>query len=453
MRRLFFDHALLPDGWARRVAIEVDSGVIRGVAADADPGGCERIDGHALPGLPNLHSHTFQRAMAGLTERRGPTRDSFWTWREVMYRFLARLTPDDVEAIAAFAFMEMLERGFTSVTEFHYLHHDCDGSPFADLAEMSGRIAAAALDAGIGLTLLPSFYAYGGFGAAAPTEGQRRFLNDPERFARLVDAARTAIAPMPDAALGVAPHSLRAVSPEMLREVVALAPEGPIHIHAAEQIKEVDDCLAWSGRRPVEWLLDEMAVDRRWCLVHATHMTRDETARLARSGAVAGLCPLTEANLGDGVFNAPDFLAAGGRYGIGTDSNIEITAPGELKQLEYGQRLAERARNVMARDATPSTGQALYEAALAGGAQASGRRIAGLAPGCRADLAVLDPEDVDLEGLGPDLLLDRIVFAAGARAIRTVLVGGATVVTDGRHVRHDAITRRYRTVLRRLLSS
>ena len=449
MRRdLYFDHALLPGGWARDVRVGVADGVIVSVAANAERAGAEHLPGVALPGLPNLHCHAFQRGMAGLAERRGPTTDSFWTWREVMYRFLARLTPDDVEAIAAFAYMEMLETGFTSVAEFHYLHHDIDGRPYADLGEMAARIAAAAAQTGIGLTLLPSFYAYGGFGGAPPAEGQRRFINDPERFLKLVARTQEIIAGLPDARIGIAPHSLRAVTPETLRVVVDAAPAGPIHIHAAEQTKEVEESIAQLGRRPVEWLLD-FGADARWCLIHATHMTEQETLRLAGSGAVAGLCPLTEASLGDGIFDGARYLAAGGRFGIGTDSNIQIDAAAELRQLEYGQRLARRERNVLASEGV-STGRTLFTRALAGAAQALARPVGAIEPGRRADIVLLDAEHPDLAGDG-DRWLDGWIFVAGRAAVKSVLVGGEVVVQDGRHRLRPSIEARYKSVMRKLM--
>src|SRR5262245_2709751 len=336
-RELFFDHALLPSGWARDVRISVVDGSIVAVAAGASRAVADRIAGIAVAGVPNLHCHAFQRGMAGLAERRGPAADSFWTWREVMYRFLQRLSPDDVEAIAAFAYMEMLEAGFTTVGEFHYLHHDVDGGPYADLGEMAQRIAAASAQARIGLTLLPSFYAYGGFGGAPPTAAQRRFINDPDRFLELVERSRAAVASLRAARVGIAPHSLRAVTPETLRAVCRGAPDGPIHIHAAEQMREVEECVAALGRRPVEWLLENVAVDSRWCVIHATHTNDAEVTALAASQAVAGLCPLTETSLGDGIFDGASYLAAGGRFGIGTDSNIQIDAAAELRQLEYSQ--------------------------------------------------------------------------------------------------------------------
>lgn len=450
MAALMFDHALLPEGWAADVRIEVVDGVITQVTRAAPRDGADRVAGIAIPGMPNVHCHAFQKGMAGLAERHGPAHDSFWTWREVMYRFLRVLSPDDVEAIAAYAYMEMLEAGFTAVGEFHYLHHDPEGRPYNDLAELMVRIAAAAGETGIGLTLLPSFYAQGGFGGAPPTPGQRRFITDPEMFLRLVGRAQEIAAALPDARVGIAPHSLRAVTPDALRAVLDALKSGPVHIHAAEQTQEVNDCIAALRARPVEWLLANAEVDARWCLVHATHITEDETQALARSGAVAGLCPLTEANLGDGVFNTDQYVAARGRFGIGSDSNIELDAAAELRQLEYNQRLRQRARNVLALREGESTGRRLYGEALAGGAQALGRAIGSIKPGQRADIVVLDAEHPDLAGATGDLWLDKYVFVAGRRLVRTVFVGGAKVVDVGVHRSHAAIADRYRRTMTRL---
>jgi formimidoylglutamate deiminase len=405
-RELFFDHALLPSGWARDVRISVADGNIIAVAEGAPRAAADHVAGIAVPGVPNLHSHAFQRGMAGLAERRGPAADSFWTWREVMYRFLQRLSPDDVEAIAAFAYMAMLEAGFTTVGEFHYLHHDVDGRPYADLAEMAQRIAAASAQTGIGLTLLPSFYAYGGFGGAPPAPGQRRFINDPDRFLELVERSRAPVASLPAGRVGIAPHSLRAVTPETLRAVCRAVPDGPMHIHAAEQVREVEECVAALGRRPVEWLLENVAVDSRWCIVHATHTTDAELTALAASQAVAGLCPITEASLGDGILDGAGYLAAGGRFGIGTDSNIQIDAAAELRQLEYSQRLVRRARNVMTLQEGESTGRRLLTAVLAAGVQALQRPIGALAAGSRADVVVLDGDHPDLAARAGDQWLD-----------------------------------------------
>lgn len=446
-----FRHAFLPDGFASNVRVRVEDGSVLSVEPEARAGTDDRVlAGIALPGLPNLHSHAFQRGMAGLAERRGPGQDSFWTWREVMYRFLGRLAPDDVEAIAALAYLEMLERGFTGVGEFHYLHHDVDGRPYYDQAEMAGRIVSAAGEVGIGLTLLPCLYVTGNFGSAPPTAGQRRFINDLDGFARLLDGARRHAGRLPGTAVGIAPHSLRAVPLDRLAEAVALEPEGPIHMHAAEQLREVEDCLAATGRRPVELLLDELGANERWCLIHATHMSSAETERLAFAGTVAGLCPITEASLGDGVFDGARYLGAGGRLGLGTDSNIDIDATGELRQLEYSQRLTLRARNVMTTREGESTGQRLFMEACAGGARALARPMGRIAPGCRADLVVLDQDHPAFAGAGPEHWLDAWIFAGGREAIATVIAGGRVRVEGGRHVARDRVLARYRAAMARL---
>jgi len=452
MTPLWFDQALLPSGWARAVRLVHGEGRILGIESDVAPAPGDERGAIALPGLANLHSHAFQRGMAGLAETRGPSGDDFWTWREVMYRFVDRLGPDDVEAVAAQAYVEMLESGFTRVGEFHYLHHDPAGAPYDDPAELAGRIAAAAEASGIGLTLLPVFYAQAGFGGAAPGHGQRRFLNTPDTYARLLEASRRAVGALPDAVVGIAPHSLRAVTPEQLDLVTPLADGGPIHLHIAEQVREVDDCLLWSGQRPVEWLLDHAAVDGRWCLVHATHMSGAETAALAASGAVAGLCPITEANLGDGVFPGPAFVDAGGRFGVGSDSNVMIDAAQELRLLEYSQRLARRARNVLAAPARPATGAALFAAAREGGAQALGSPWLGLQVGAPLDLVSLNADHPSLAGRGGDGILDAWIFAAGSGAIDGVWRNGAKLVSRGRHERRDEIAQRYRRVLERVLA-
>ena len=446
---LWFQSALTPQGWARDVRITVQDGQIATIAANtvAQPG--DERHAVAIPGLGNVHSHAFQRGMAGLAETRGPEGDNFWTWREVMYRFLDRLTPEEVEAIAALAYVEMLERGFTRVGEFHYLHHDSAGQSYANVAELAERIAAAAAETGIGLTLLPVFYAHGNFGGAAPTHGQRRFLNNTDSFAKLFEASKRAIANLEDANIGVAPHSLRAATPEELAHVTALAPSGPIHIHAAEQTKEVEDCIAATGARPVEWLLANANIDKRWCLVHATHLTDDETNRLAASGAVAGLCPITEANLGDGIFPAAEYLAARGAFGLGTDSNVLIDAAGELRSLEYAQRLKRRARNVLAPEAGRSTGRAMYDGALRGGARALGSRISGLQTGASADFISLDAADPSFSARTGDALLDSWIFAGGS--IDCVWRRGRKIVSQGRHRQGAIVRERYLRVITRLV--
>ena len=444
---LFATTALLSDGWHSAVRITVDGGRIAAIDTDAVAAPGDEPVAIALPGLGNLHSHAFQRGMAGLAERRGASDDSFWTWREVMYRFLERMGPDDLAAIAALAYIEMLETGFTRVGEFHYLHHDPHGNAYADPAAMSAAIAQAAAQTGIALTLLPVFYAHGGFGGAAPNAGQRRFLTDLDRFARLRSAAGDALAPLPDAVLGLAPHSLRAATPDQIGALATMAGTAPIHIHIAEQTREVDDCLAWSGRRPVEWLLDHAPVDARWCLIHATHMTPAETDRLARSGATAGLCPITEANLGDGLFPARDYRGA---WGIGSDSNVLIDASEELRLYEYGQRLVHRGRNLLAPAPGTSTGAALFGQSLRGGAAALGAP-AGIAVGHSADLISLDAGHPCLIGRSGDALLDGWIFAAGRGAIDCVWRHGVKLVSQGRHHARDAIVRQYRAVLTGML--
>ena len=446
---VFLDAALLADGWARDVVLTMANGRIVAVQTGAVPSGAMHRHGIGLPGLPNLHSHAFQHAMAGRAERRGQTADSFWSWRELMYRSLDLMTPEDVQAITAYAFMEMIEGGFTQVAEFHYLHRTPAGEPYDDPAEMAVRVVEAAHQTGIGLTLLPVFYAHGSFADAAPTHGQRRFLADLDFYARLLEGSRAAVAGLPGARLGVAPHSLRAAAPDEIAAVAAMAPDGPIHIHVAEQIREVEDCLAWSGARPVEWMLDNVALDACWCFIHATHMVPREIIRLAASGVCAGLCPLTEASLGDGVFPGPAWQDAGGRWGIGTDSNVMIGANAELRQLEYAQRLAARQRNVMTTAGT-STGRALFDAARRGGWQALGDAASGvgLAVGAPADLVVLAP---DPSGEGQtDEAIDRWIFARADRGIEAVWCAGVRLVEGGQHIRRPALAHAYKAAIRRL---
>ncbi len=445
MTAIFAGQALLPEGWASDVRMTLKDGRIATVETGAAAAPGDERHGAIVPGMANLHSHAFQRGMAGLAELRGPGSDSFWSWRTVMYRFALSMNPEQVEAVAAQLYVEMLEAGFTRVGEFHYLHHDADGRPYADIGELAARIAAAASTTGIGLTLLPVFYAHAGFGGSAPGEGQRRFINDRDGYARLLARCRELTAALPGGVTGVAPHSLRAVTPDELAVVVALAGDAPIHIHIAEQVKEVEDCIAWSGRRPVEWLLENAPVDGRWCLIHATHMTDAETDAMAASGAVAGLCPITEANLGDGTFAAIRFLAGGGRFGIGSDSNVLIGLGDELRQLEYSQRLLHRGRNMIAAPGG-STGRALFDGAMAGGAAALGVAT-GLAAGAPADFVSLRPRhDIPVSG---DRLLDAWVFSAGV-APDTVWVAGRKLVENGRHAAREKTAARFAEAMRAL---
>lgn len=449
---IHFRQALLPSGWRRDVRIEVDAaGLVAAITESASAVAADERHAIGLPGMGNLHSHAFQRGMAGLAEVRGSGGDSFWSWREAMYRFVGRLDPLALHAIAAMAYVEMLESGFTRVGEFHYLHHDLSGQQFDDPAEMSLAALAASAETGIAITHLPVFYAHGGFDGQPASEAQRRFVNDPDVFARLLDSARSAASDVPDALVGVAPHSLRAVTEDELTMLAQLAGSAPIHIHIAEQVREVEDCMAWSGQRPVEWLLDHADVGAAWCLVHATHLTESEMLAIARRGAVVGLCPITEANLGDGLFPAAEFQAAGGRYGIGSDSNVLIDMTEELRLLEYGQRLSRRARNVLAADEVRSTGQTIYEASLAGGAQALGA-MPGIVVGHPADMISLDADHPSLVSRDGQAIIDSFVFAAGKSAIDTVWRRGKPVVQGGRHVAREAVSRRYRDTLTAFLA-
>jgi formiminoglutamate deiminase len=445
---LWFESALLENGWSDRVRLTLANGRIETVEAGVDPAREDERHFVALPGLPNVHSHAFQRAMAGLAEVRGRADDDFWSWRELMYRFVGRIGPEECEAIAALAYAEMLEGGFTRVGEFHYLHHAPGGARYDDIAEMSGRIAAAASGTGIGLTLLPVFYAHGGFGGQPAGAAQGRFLNDVDGFAALVERAGAKLAP--DGVIGIAPHSLRAATPDELRDLLAVADRGPVHIHIAEQTKEVADCVAWSGKRPVRWLLDEMPVDARWTLVHATHVEPGEVAGIAASGAVAALCPITEANLGDGVFPAAEFMALGGMIGIGSDSNVRIDAAEELRLLEYGQRLTRRARNVLAGENRPATGARMFAAAVAGGGRSLGVET-GLAAGRPADIVSLNRDDPVFAERGGDALIDSWVFASRT-GVDCVWRDGLKQVEGGRHRHRDEIEARYRMALNRLMA-
>lgn len=445
--------ARLPQGWAADVRVVLDGLGIASVTvgAAAEPGD-DRVD-VLLPALSNLHSHSFQRAMAGRTETRAAGRESFWTWREVMYRFVDRLSPDEVEAVAAMAFLEMQEAGYAAVGEFHYLHHAPGGAAYARPAELAHRIVAAAAETGIGLCLLPVYYRHSGAGRQALNGAQLRFGCDPGRFAVLLEDARAGAGELPgDTVVGVAPHSLRAVAPEDLAEVLPLANGGPVHIHVAEQPREVEEVEAWLGARPVAWLLDNADVGPAWCAIHATHMTKAEAAGLARSGAVAGLCPITEANLGDGAFGGPAWLDAGGAFGVGSDSNVRISLSEELRTLEYAQRLRDLSRGVMV-PGEGHVGAFLYLAAAAGGAQALGRAAGAIEAGRLADLVALDGGHPALAALEGEAVLDGLVFAAGEGVVTDLWSAGRHRVREGRHVAREGTRTRYAAALRRLVGA
>jgi formimidoylglutamate deiminase len=437
VKKYFARQALLPSGWASDVLIGIDDGDIVAVETDASPGHTDGLRGPVLPGMANLHSHAFQRGMAGLGEVRA--QDDFWTWRELMYQFVERVTPQQAQAIALQLYVEMLKHGYTAVAEFHYLHHP---------AGMLERHLEAARDSGIAITMLPSLYRWSGFGEQALQPRQKRFDTDIRSI--LDEAASVPVSR--DVLVGVAPHSLRAVDPGALRELIESTPvDAPIHIHAAEQLREVDESIGTLGKRPVEYLLDRFKVDERWCVVHGTHMNAAETNGLAVSGAVAGLCPTTEGNLGDGIFPLLEYRKAGGRYGIGGDSHVSRDPAEELRLLEYVQRLVTRKRNLVAGN-SPAVGTTLWLETAAGGAQALGRAMGAIAPGKRADLVVLDGEHPDVAGRVGDAISNALVFSGSCDVVRDVMVAGRWRVENRRHALEAAAAERYRAAVRQLLS-
>ena len=459
MKTLYAPEALLPEGWTRDVLIDIsDEGAIAQVRRGWPTGaaGVELCGGPVVPGMPNAHLHSFQRAMGGLTERMGSEEDSFWTWREVMYDFMNRIGPAEAHAIAAQLYCELLKNGYTAVGEFHYLHHAPDGKRYARPSEMAFSYVRAAQETGIALTILPAVYAYSNFGEEPLLPEQKRFAATPDVVLDMLTELRQACRDHRDLQFGVAPHSLRAVSPAMLKDMLAgldvVDDEARIHILVSEQVKEVNDCLAWSDLRPVQWLLENMPLGPRWCLVHCTHLSSLETERLAASGAVAALCPTTEGNLGDGVFPFLRFREKGGRFAIGSGANVSLTPVEELRWLEYGQRLQLRRRNVAATPARRSVGTTLWSEAAHGGAQALGRPMGAIAPGLRADLVVLDAGHVHLEGRSGDRITDALLFLGNDRLVKHVMVAGRWLIRDGHHGEEAAIEARFRQVQTKLLS-
>ena len=436
-----------PDGWRSDAGFDIDDhGRIRALDSAEPTGSGSWI----LPGVANLHSHAFQRAMAGLAERQTNPEDSFWTWRETMYRFAARFTPELLRAVATQLYVEMLEAGYTTVCEFHYLHHAPDGRPYEDPAAMSRALIAAARDAGIRLTLLPVLYMTGGFDGRALGERQRRFGHDVDAYLRLIDMLCEDAGPMLH--VGCALHSLRAVPPDAMRKVLdALPPSMPVHIHIAEQIGEVQDCLALRDARPVEWLLANANVDSRWTLVHATHLTPAETQAIARSGATVAICPTTEANLGDGLFPLREYLDAGGRWGIGSDSHISVSPVEELRWLEYGQRLNTRHRNIAVRADSPSVGETLMRDVVRSARNSTGHAIGSFVVDDYADAVVLDPDAPALFGARPEDAIDRWIFSGNRPMVRDVYVGGRRVVENGLHRQRVEVAQRYRAAMAELM--
>jgi formimidoylglutamate deiminase len=446
--RLHCRHALLTGGWAQDVLIELDrKGFIAAVLPGVSHDDATRLHGFVIPGMPNLHSHGFQYLMAGRTGPSPGTEDHFWSWRKQMYRLANRLDPGQYEDCLAWVYLQMLRAGYTACAEFHYLHHQPDGRPYADTAEMSRRVLAAAHRASMPLTLLPVLYSRSGFAADDVEPAQRRFRFDADGYSRLIEDCRSAVDRNFLQQVGLAPHSLRAVAGEVLRELSQITQEGqPVHIHVAEQSREVTDCLQHTGARPVQWLLENVRVDADWCLVHATHMTAGERASAAATGAVAGLCPTTEADLGDGVFDLDLWIGHAGAFGIGSDSNIRLSVGEELRLLEYEQRLQKQRRNVLAKPPV-STGENLYTAASLAGAKALAQPVGRLAPGARADLVELDGAHPLLGGLSSEEVMDAWIFAGGKDMIRSVWTAGRMIVQGGRHAQEESIERSFRAVV------
>jgi formimidoylglutamate deiminase len=452
---LFATDALLPTGWARDVLLSWNAaGELTAVESGAEALGAPKAAGPVIPGMANIHSHAFQRAMAGLAESRGHPTDTFWTWREEMYKLVLALSPDDIEAIAGHLYVELLKHGYTAVAEFHYLHHQPDGMPYADAAELSHRIIAAARHAGIALTHLPVLYAYGGFGHKPLGSAQRRFAGNAESIARLAGDLVRGYAGEPDLRFGVAPHSARAVDALMLQEIAeamnGIDATAPIHMHASEQVGEVEECRATHGVTPLEWICDIAPVDRRWCFIHATHITGAERDRLIDAGATVGLCPMTEANLGDGVFPFADWFADGLPWAIGGDSHVSVSPFDELRQLEYSQRLVTLTRNVSARGDRPDVAGNLWSEAAAGGARALKRDAGRISVGTRADLVVLDGDDADFAGLDAQRQLAVAMFSGSANRVRDVFVSGRRIVKDRFHAAEEGVRDRFAATLARL---
>jgi formimidoylglutamate deiminase len=455
---LFAEHGRLADGWRRDVLLEWDDhGTLLAVTPDTkQPAAVQKARGPVLAGMPNLHSHAFQRAMAGLTEYRANPTDSFWSWRDLMYRFATRISPDSIGDIARWLYIEMLKAGYTSVCEFHYVHNAPDGQRYANPAEMASRVVEAAAQTGIGMTMLPVLYQYSGFGAREPTPGQARFIHTPETLLETLVSLRSANPENGDLRYGVAPHSLRAVSKETLGRMLSGLdrefPGAPVHIHIAEQTAEVDACLDILKARPVRWLLDNFNVNERWCLVHATHVDENEVRAMAASRAIAGLCLTTEANLGDGIFPTHAYLADGGRFGLGSDSHIAVDWRSELRLLEYGQRLSRRERNVLASNDQTHVADRLFDTATQGGACATGRATGALEAGRRADFIVLDPDHPAIAGHAPNAWLSGVVFCEhGETPVLDVSVGGKVVVEARRHREEEGAFGQYRKTLAELL--
>lgn len=450
---LFCHNVFVGGTWQQEKTLVICDGVITDIV-DGCNDSAEVAKGSVIPGMVNCHSHAFQRAFAGFSEQGSEGQDSFWTWRSIMYKFLTQLNTEDAEVIATQLYIEMLKAGYTRVAEFHYLHHDIDGNNHLSLAAMAESIFSAAKDSGIGLTMLPVLYRFAGFGEQAPSTGQKRFINSVSQFNQLVSDCFRLSQVFPNTNVGIAPHSLRAVDKRSLTEAVnhvrSLDENAPIHIHISEQQKEVDDCLAHYNQRPVEWLLDNAALDKHWCLIHATHINEQERQGIIESGAIAGICPTTEANLGDGIFPTTEFVGEGGTFAIGSDSHISVSPVEELRWLEYAQRLKRQQRALLATDVTPSVGAYLWQQAALGGAQSTATNTGEIAIGKQADLVVLDEEKLALYANHNSHKLDSFVFASRENMVRDVMVNGAWVIERGQHLKQSQVATKFTRLLARL---
>lgn len=434
--KLFAKKILLASGWASNQTLTIEAGVITDISQGFIEG-AEQATGVVIPGMINCHSHAFQRAFAGFSEQGSEGKDSFWTWRSIMYKFIEQLSAEDAQVIATQLYIEMLKMGYTRVAEFHYLHHDITGENYPSLSAMAEAIFVAAKESGIGLTLLPVLYRFSGFGTQKPNSGQKRFINSVEQFNDLVSDCFEIANAQVNTNIGIAPHSLRAVDKSSLSAAVthvrSLDPKAPVHIHIAEQQKEVNDCLEHYGQRPVQWLLNNADLDKHWCLIHATHIDEKERKGIVASQAIAGICPTTEANLGDGIFPTDEFLVDNGTFAIGSDSHISVNPIEELRWLEYVQRLSKQQRALLATSEQKSVGLNLWQRAARGGAQSTNSNTGELATGKQADLLVLDDSQLRLFAHDDNHLLDSVIFASQQNLVKDVMVNGQWHVRGGKH--------------------